>query len=63
MWVFLSRRLRTWFLLVVALPLVRVIVARLARLAEHRRPGSATARVLRQSDALMQRRGRRRSRR
>ena len=45
MWVFLSRRLRTWLLLAIALPLARVFIHRLALAAERRdasaRPGPA----------------------
>lgn len=51
MWVFLSRRLRTWLLLTIALPIVRLVVHRLAVAAERRDPSARTARVLNQADS------------
>jgi hypothetical protein len=67
MWVFLSRRLRMWLLMMIALPLTRTLVHRLADAADRRDPRSRTARALHQADstvtALSRRAGRRDSRR
>ncbi|HTT50723.1 MAG TPA: hypothetical protein VMH35_04930 [Streptosporangiaceae bacterium] len=61
MWVFLSRRLRTWLLIAVALPLARLLVHRLAVSAD--RHDARSARLLRRADsavtAASQRTGRR----
>jgi hypothetical protein len=46
MWVFLSARLRTWLLLVIALPLARLLVHRLAVAAERHDPSAHTAKLL-----------------
>ncbi len=46
MWALLSTRLRSWLLLAVALPLVRVVLGRLADRAQARRPGAAGTRLL-----------------
>ena len=66
MWVFLSRRLRTWLLLAIALPLARALVHRLALAAGHRDPSTRTARALHQADsavtAVSRRAGRKRKR-
>jgi hypothetical protein len=53
MWVFLSSRLRRWVLLVIALPLARVVVHRLALAAERRDPSARTARALHHADSTM----------
>jgi hypothetical protein len=53
MWAFFSRRLRTWLLLAIALPLTRVLVHRLALAAEHRDPSTRTAKALRQADSTV----------
>jgi hypothetical protein len=53
MWIFLSARLRKWLLLVVALPVARLLVHRLAVAAEHRDPSARTAKVLRGADSAM----------
>jgi hypothetical protein len=50
MWMFLSRRLRIWVLLFIALPLARVLVHRLALAAERRDPAARTARALHRAD-------------
>ncbi|MDQ2810527.1 MAG: hypothetical protein M3Z75_01265 [Actinomycetota bacterium] len=67
MWAFFSRRLRTWLLLAIALPLTRAFVHRLALAAERRDPSTRTAKVLHQSDstitAVSQRTARRAGRR
>ncbi len=53
MWMFLARRVRTWVLLAVALPLARMVVHRLAVGAERRGPSSRTARALGQADSAV----------
>jgi hypothetical protein len=53
MWVFLSRRLRNWLILAVALPIVRMVVHRLAVAARRRDPSARTARVLNQADSAV----------
>jgi hypothetical protein len=53
MWVFLSRRLRTWLLLAIALPIVRLVVHRVAVAAERRNPSARTARLLNQADSAV----------
>jgi hypothetical protein len=53
MWVFLSRRLRTWLILAVALPIARLLVHRLAVAAQRRDPSARTARVLNQADSAV----------
>jgi hypothetical protein len=70
MWAFLSRRLRTWVLLAVALPAARTAVHQMAVAADRRDPRSRTARALHQADSTVtavyrrtSRRGRREARR
>jgi hypothetical protein len=70
MWAFLSRRLRTWVLLAIALPTARMLVHQMARVADRRDPRSRTARALHQADSAVtavseraSRRGRREARR
>jgi hypothetical protein len=53
MWVFLSARLRAWLLLVIALPLVRLLVHRLAVAAARHDPSNRTAKLLRRADSAM----------
>jgi hypothetical protein len=53
MWVFLSRRLRMWLLLTIALPLTRTLVHGLANAADRRDPRSRTARALHQADSTV----------
>jgi len=64
-WVFFTRRLRTWLLLAVAVPLARLLVHRLAVAAE--RHDARSARLLHRADsavtAVSQRNGRRRAQR
>jgi hypothetical protein len=62
MWMFLSRRLRTWVLLAIALPLVRLFVHRLAHTAERHDPSTRTARALHQADSAVTAASRRASR-
>ena len=53
MWAFFSRRLRMWLLLVIALPLTRAVVHRLAVAAERRDPSTRTARALFNADSAV----------
>lgn len=53
MWMFLSRRLRVWVLLSIAMPLARVLVHRLALAAKRRDSSARTARALRQADSAV----------
>jgi hypothetical protein len=63
MWVFLSARLRTWLLLVIALPLARLFIHRLAVAAERHDPSARTARLLHRTDSAVTAVSRRASRR
>ena len=59
MWIFLSRRLRTWLLLTVALPLARMVIR--ARAATGRRdPDRPAESWLQRADSPLTRRTRRR---
>lgn len=53
MWVFLTRRLRMWVLLAIALPLARFLVHRLALAADKRNPTGSTTRALQTADSAM----------
>jgi hypothetical protein len=53
MWAFFSRRLRTWLFLVVALPLARMLIHRLAVSASRRDPAARSARVLGRADSTV----------
>jgi hypothetical protein len=53
MWVFLTRRLRTWLLLAIALPLARRLVHRLAANAERHDPNARRTRALRKADSAV----------
>lgn len=53
MWMFLSRRLRTWVLLTVALPLVRTIVHKAAIREQTRSPEATSARLLTKTDSAL----------
>ena len=53
MWAFFSRRLRTWLLLAIALPLTRALVHRLALAAGRRYPSTRTAKALHQADSAV----------
>jgi hypothetical protein len=53
MWVFLSRRLRLWLLLAVALPLARSIVHALASRAQRRAPDGRPTKLLTRADSLV----------
>ncbi len=53
MWMFLSRRLRAWVMLSIALPAARALVHRLALAADRRDPSARSAKVLRQADSAV----------
>jgi hypothetical protein len=53
MFFFLFRRLRTWLLLAIALPLVRLGIHRLAVAAERRDASARPARVLHRADSAV----------
>lgn len=53
MWMFLSRRLRTWVLLAIALPAARFLVHRVAVAADRRDPSARPARALRRADSAV----------
>jgi hypothetical protein len=59
MWLFLSRRLRTWFLLVVLAPLASRVVRRVGESLERRRGSSGLSRTLLRAGALGDEAGRR----
>jgi hypothetical protein len=52
MWLFLSRRLRTWFLLAVLTPLASNVVRRVGESLERRRGPSGLSRTLLRAGAL-----------
>jgi hypothetical protein len=51
MWVFLSRRIRNWLLLAVALPVLRSLVHRLATARQERSPDARATRLLGHADS------------
>jgi hypothetical protein len=53
MWVFLTRRIRMWVLLAIAVPLARVLVHRLAVAANKRSPDASTTRLLQNADSAV----------
>jgi hypothetical protein len=53
MWVFLSRRLRTWLLLAIALPLARMLVHRIAVAAERHDASARGTKLLRRVDSAV----------
>jgi hypothetical protein len=63
MWMFLTRRLRAWILLSIALPAARAVVHRLALAADRRDPSARSSRALRQADSAVTAVHRRASRR
>jgi hypothetical protein len=67
MWLFISKKFRTWLLLSVGLPLTRLAVHRLAVAAGRHDESARTARALRKADSAMaavsQRTSRRKTRR
>ena len=67
MWLFLSRRFRTWLILAVVLPAMRMLLRRGATFAARRYPNTPAASILGHGDSLLgsaaarrNRRGRRR---
>jgi hypothetical protein len=63
MWVFLFARVRRWLLLIIALPLARLVIHRLALAADRRDPSARTARALHHADSAVTALSRRASRR
>jgi hypothetical protein len=63
MFVFLFARLRNWLLLAIAVPLVRMLVHRLAVAADRHDPSTRVAKVLHQADSGVAAVSRRTSRR
>jgi hypothetical protein len=61
-WALLSTRLRTWLLLAIALPLVRMIVHRLSAAADRRDPKATTSKLIRHADTALASTSRRRKR-
>jgi hypothetical protein len=53
MWLLLSKKIRTWLLLTVGLPLTRLAVHRLAVAADRHDESARTARALRKADSVM----------
>lgn len=53
MWMFVSRRLRTWVLVAVALPLVRTVVHKAAIREQTRSPDATPARLLARTDSAL----------
>lgn len=53
MWLFLSARLRTTLLLAIALPLLRLLVHRLAVAADGHDPSARSAKALRRADSAV----------
>jgi hypothetical protein len=66
MWLFFTKRLRTWLLLAIALPLAGRVIHRLTVAAERRDESAPPARLLRRADSAVSavnRRGSRKARR
>jgi hypothetical protein len=53
MWMFLTKRLRMWVLMTVALPLARMLVHRIALAAERHDPSTRTTKALRRADSAV----------
>ena len=53
MWLFLSRRLRTWLLLAVAIPLARRVLARAAAARDRSDPTARSTALLRRIDTSL----------
>jgi hypothetical protein len=53
MWMFLSRRLRTWVVLAVVLPVVRTVVHKAAIREQTRSPDAKPARLLARTDSAL----------
>jgi hypothetical protein len=58
MWALLSRRLRRWLLIALALPLARLLVHELAVMARRRDPNAIVTQVLAAADWSMSKRSR-----
>jgi hypothetical protein len=63
MWLFITKKFRTWLLLTVGLPLTRAAVHRLAVAADRHNESARTARALRKADSALTTVSRRASRR
>ncbi len=63
MWLFISKKIRTWLLLSVGLPLTHRAVHQLAVAANRHDESARTARALRKADSVMSALSRRTSRR
>jgi hypothetical protein len=53
MWMFLSRRIRTWLVLAVALPAMRTLVHKVAIREQRRSPETTPARLLGRADSAL----------
>jgi hypothetical protein len=53
MWLFITKKFRTWLLLTVGLPLTRLAVHRLAVAADRHDESARTTRALRKADSAM----------
>ena len=53
MWMFLSRRLRTWVVLALALPAARMLVHKAAIREQTRSPDATPARLLGRADSVL----------
>jgi hypothetical protein len=53
MWLFFSKKIRTWLLLTVGLPLTRLAVHRLAMAADRHDESARSARALRKADSAL----------
>jgi hypothetical protein len=53
MWLFITKRFRSWLLLTVGLPLTRAAVHRLAVAADRHDESARTTRALRKADSAM----------
>jgi hypothetical protein len=53
MWLFLTKKFRTWVLLTVGLPLTRLAVHRLAEAADRHDESARTARALHKADSAI----------
>jgi hypothetical protein len=53
MWLLISKRIRTWLLLTVGLPLTRLAVHRLAVAADRHDESARTTRALRKADSAI----------
>lgn len=53
MWLFISKKIRTWLLLTIGLPLTRLAVHRLAVAADRHNESARTARALHKADSAL----------